>query len=58
MTEIVLDQYQINNIEAMIAWCQRSLPIKTWTMHFTRENSVVLEFSDSKYATYFVSTWQ
>lgn len=58
MTEIVLDQYQIINIDAMITWCQRSLPTKTWTMHFTRENTVVFEFSNSKYATYFVSSWQ
>lgn len=58
MIEIALDKYQLVNIDAMILWCQRSLPVKTWTVHFTKDNTAIFEFSKSKYATHFLTTWQ
>ena len=57
MSEIELDQYQIRELDQMIAWCQNRFGAGTWKVIFDDQNTR-FEFDRRHDAVSFSQQWK
>jgi hypothetical protein len=57
MSEIELDQYQVKELDQMIAWCQGQFAAGTWKVIFD-EYSTRFQFDHGRDAMAFSQQWK
>jgi hypothetical protein len=57
MSEVELDQYQTQELDQMIAWCQTRFTTGTWKVIFD-ENNTRFEFDRGRDAVTFSQHWK
>lgn len=57
MSEVELDQYQIQDLNQMISWCRQQFAAGTWKVIFSL-NSIKLQFDRGRDAVAFSQQWK
>jgi hypothetical protein len=57
MSEVELDQYQLKELDQMIAWCQGQFVARAWKVVFD-EHSTRFQFNRGRDAVAFLQQWK
>jgi hypothetical protein len=57
MSEVELDQYQTQELDQMIAWCQGQFAARAWKVIFD-EHSTRFQFNRGRDAVAFLQQWK